>query len=118
MLQAVYVGDVARAALRALQMPTSQGKTYELGGPRSYTYRELIELVLVQTRKRRLLQPVPFFVWNFLAAIASVLPAPPLTRDQVTLMKSDNVAAENALTLKDLGVSATALEKILPKYSF
>lgn len=117
-LQAVYVGDVAQAALRALQKPKSQGKTYELGGPRSYTYRELIELVLAQARKRRSLLPVPFFVWDFLAAIASVLPDPPLTHDQVTLMKRDNVVSENALTLKDLGVSATALEKILPKYSF
>ena len=61
---------------------------------------------------------MPFFVWDFLAAIASVLPVPPLTHDQVTLMKRDNVVSENALTLKDLGVSATALEKILPKYSF
>jgi NADH dehydrogenase len=118
MLQAVYVGDVAQAALRALQMPASQGKTYELGGPRSYTYRELIELVLAQTRKRRSLLPVPFFIWDFLAGIASVLPVPPLTHGQVTLMKRDNVVAKNARSLQDLGVKATALEKILSKYSF
>jgi NADH dehydrogenase len=118
MLQAVYVGDVAQAALQALQKPASQGKTYELGGPRSYSYKELIELVLVQTRKRRPLLPVPFFVWDLLAAIASVLPAPPLTRDQVTLMKRDNVAARNARSFHDLGVKSTALEKILPNYSF
>ena len=55
---------------------------------------------------------------HFLAAIASVLPAPPLTRDQVTLMKSDNVVTRNALSLNDLGVKATALENILLKYSF
>ena len=118
MLQAVYVGDVAQATLQALQKPASQGKTYELGGPRPYSYRELIELVLARTRKRRPLLPVPFIVWDFLAAIASVLPAPPLTRDQVTLMKSDNVVTRNALSLNDLGVKATALENILPKYSF
>jgi len=118
MLQAVYVGDVAQATLQALQKPASQGKTYELGGPRPYSYRELIELVLARTRKRRLLLPVPFIVWDFLAAIASVLPAPPLTRDQVTLMKSDNVVTRNALSLNDLGVKATALENILLKYPF
>ncbi len=118
MLQAVYVGDVAQATLQALQKPASQGKTYELGGPRPYSYRELIELVLARTRKRRPLLPVPFIVWDFLAAIASVLPAPPLTRDQVTLMKSDNVVTRNALSLNDLGVKATALENILLKYSF
>ncbi|MCH8240245.1 MAG: complex I NDUFA9 subunit family protein [Proteobacteria bacterium] len=118
-LQAVYVGDVAQATLRALRKPASRGKTYELGGPRAYTYRELIELILSRINKRRrLLLPLPFFAWDFLAAMASVLPAPPLTRDQVTLMKSDNVVAENSLTFKDLGVKATALEKILPEYSF
>jgi len=118
LLQTVYVGDVAQAALRALQKPKSQGQTYELGGPQAYTYRKLIELVLTQARKRRLLLPVPFFVWDFLAAVASVLPAPPLTKDQVTLMKRDNVVAKNARTLHSLGVKATALEKILPQFSF
>jgi NADH dehydrogenase len=118
MLQAVYVGDVAQATLQALQKPASQGKTYELGGPRPYSYRELIELVLARTRKRRPLLPVPFFIWDFLAAIASVLPVPPLTHGQVTLMKRDNVVAKNARSLQDLGVKATALENILPKYSF
>jgi len=117
-LQAVYVGDVAQAACKALQNPGARGQTYELGGPQAYTYRELIELILSRINKRRLLLPLPFFVWDFLAAVGSVLPAPPLTRDQVALMKRDNVVAKNALTLKDLGVSATALEKILPKYSF
>jgi len=117
-LQAVYVGDVAQATLRALQKPKSQAKTYELGGPQAYTYKELIELVLSRLNKRRLLLPVPFFMWDILAAIASVLPTPPLTRDQIALMKHDNVVAKNAHSFHDLGVKTTALENILPKYSF
>lgn len=117
-LQAVYFGDVAEAVLRALQDPKTRGKTYELGGPRAWSYRALIELVLGQTKKRRLLLPVPFFLWDFMAAVASVLPAPPVTRDQIALMKRDNVVARDALSLKDLGVGATALEDILPEYPF
>ena len=117
-LQAVYVGDVAQATLRALQKPTSRGKTYELGGPRAYTYRELIELIQSRINKRRLLLPLPFFAWDSMAALVSLLPVPPLTRDQVALMKRDNVVAKNARFLQDLGVEATALEKILPEYSF
>jgi NADH dehydrogenase len=116
-LQAVYVGDVAWAALRALGNPKSQERTYEFGGPRAYTYRALVELVLAQTSKRRLFLPVPFEVWDLLAAVASFLPVPPLTRDQVALMKRDNVIAKNALSLEDLGVSATALEDVLPQYA-
>ena len=88
------------------------------GGPRAYTYRALLALLLDQTSKRRLLLPVPFQVWDLLAAVASFLPVPPLTRDQVALMKRDNVVAKNALSLEDLGVSATALEDVLPQYAF
>ena len=118
MLQPVYVGDVALATLRSLQNAASQKRTYELGGPQAYTYRALMELVLTQIGKRRLFLPVPFGVWNLLAAFASHLRVPPLTRDQVALMKRDNLVAKNALSLEDLGVSATALEDVLPLYAF
>ncbi len=117
-LQPVYVGDVGLAALHALQSSTSAGKTYELGGPRALTYRELIELVMEETGKRRLLLPLPFFLWEALAALVSPLPAPPVTRDQIALMRDDNVVAEDFLSLKDLGVDATALEDVLPEYAF
>ena len=117
-LQTVYVGDVAQAACKALQNPGTRGKTYELGGPQAYTYRELIELIQSRINKRLLLLPLPFLAWESMAALVSVLPVPPLTRGQVALMKRDNVVAKNALSLQDLGVKATALEKILPEYSF
>lgn len=117
-LQAVYVGDVAQAACKILPDLGTRGQTYELGGPRAYTYRELIELVLSRLNKRRLLLPLPFFLWETMAALLSVLPVPPLTRDQVALMKCDNVVSKNARSLRDLGIKPTALEKILPKYSF
>lgn len=117
-LQPVYVGDVADAVLKALTHPGAPGKAYELGGPNIYSYRALIELVLGRVNRRCLLLPVPFPVWHMLAALASSLPRPPLTQAQVTLMKRDNVVPEAALSLKDLGIHATALEAILPKYAF
>lgn len=117
-LQPVYVGDVAEAALRALTHPEAPGKTYELGGPDIYSYRALIELVLERTRRRRLLLPLPFSLWRFLALLASLLPAPPLTSAQVALMRQDNLVAEGALSFDDLGIEATALDAILPDYAF
>jgi len=117
-LQPVYVGDVAEAALRALTHPEAPGKAYELGGPDFYSYRALIELVLERTRRRRLLLPLPFSLWRFLALLASFLPAPPLTSAQVALMRQDNLVAEGALSLDDLGIEATALDAILPDYAF
>lgn len=117
-LQPVYVGDIAEATLNALKDPNSSGLTFELGGPDVYSYRALIELVMRHTQRRRLLLPLPFQFWDFLAAVASILPSPPLTRAQVTLMKHDNVVADSALSLPNLAVTPTALEDILPKYSF
>ena len=115
-LQPVYVGDVAAAAVRALTSPDAQGKTYELGGPRSYSYRALVELVLREAGLRRLLLPVPFAVWDLLVALAAMLPHPPLTRAQVTLMKRDNVVGKGQPGLADLGLEATPLEEVLPRY--
>ena len=115
-LQPVYVGDVAQACVKALNDATSKGRTYELGGPQVYSYRALVELAMDQAGKRRLLVPVPFPVWDALAALLAVLPNPPLTRDQVKLMKLDNVVQARALTLRDLGIAPTPVEEILPRY--
>ena len=115
-LQPVHVGDVAEACVRALADPSTQGKLYELGGPRVYTYKALLRLVVEQAGKRRILVPVPFFIWDILAALMAVLPNPPLTRDQVKLMKGDNVVDGKALTLQDLGIVAASVEEVLPSY--
>jgi NADH dehydrogenase len=113
-LQPVYVGDVAEAVAQTLDEPLSEGKRYELGGPDVYTYRELVELVLRRCGSSRVLLPVSFPVWALLAGILSVLPTPPLTRDQVVLMRRDNVVARDALTLGDLGVVPSSVEAVLP----
>jgi NADH dehydrogenase len=115
-LQPVFVGDVAEACVRVLADPATQGKAYELGGPRVYTYKALLQLVLNQVDRRRVLVPVPFFVWDMLAAIMAIFPNPPLTRDQVKLMKQDNVIEGNELTLEDLGISPVSVEEILSTY--
>ena len=115
-LQPVYVGDVAKACVRVLADPSTEGKLYELGGPRTYTYKALLELMLKQAGKRRALVPVPFFIWDILVASMAFLPNPPLTRDQVKLMKGDNIVDGKALTLKDLGIDPASVEEILPTY--
>jgi uncharacterized protein YbjT (DUF2867 family) len=115
-LQPVYVGDVAAAAARALATPAAAGKLYELGGPRVDTYEALVRLVLEQTNRRRWLLPVPFVAWEILAVALAFLPNRPVSRDQVKLMRRDNVVTAHALTLADLGVAPTAIETLLPPY--
>ncbi len=121
--QPVYVGDVAAAVAKALSDPAAAGQTYELGGPTVYTFRELMELLLAQIGRRRLLLPVPFPIARLLGAAGDLvagtgLIAPPITTDQVEMLRTDNVVAAGARTLADLGVAASALEPIIPTYLY
>jgi NADH dehydrogenase len=119
--QPVYVDDIADAICEALARPDAAGKTYELGGPRVYTFRELLELMLKTTGRRRILAPVPFVLaplMGLAGEAAGWLPFldPPITRDQVRQLKRDNVVAPGALTIRDLGVTPATVESVLPSY--
>ncbi|MGE5766815.1 MAG: complex I NDUFA9 subunit family protein, partial [Bacteroidota bacterium] len=114
--QPVYVGDVARAVVRALTDPGCSGKVYELGGPRVYTFKEILELLLETIGRRRLLVSLPFGLARLQATFLELLPQPPLTRDQVALLRSDNVVSPGALSLGDLGIEPTAPEAVIPTY--
>ncbi|HVZ01880.1 MAG TPA: complex I NDUFA9 subunit family protein [Dongiaceae bacterium] len=116
--QPVYVLDVAEAVARAADNPDLAGKTFELGGPRIYSFRELMTLLLAELGRRRLLIGVPFALASLKGAILQAIPfiKPPLTADQVKLLKRDNVVAPQAQGFKELGITPTALEPILPTY--
>jgi uncharacterized protein YbjT (DUF2867 family) len=114
--QPVYVGDVAAAIATCLDSARHRGQCYELGGPRVYTFAELLKLMLHEIRRHRPLVPLPFAVAEIMARPLELLPVPPLTRDQVRLLRRDNVVAEGARTLADLGITPTAVEVILPTY--
>jgi len=114
--QPVYVGDVAAAIANALQMPEAAGKTYELGGPRVYTFKDLMQILLREIGRKRLLVPLPFAIAGLMGLVMQCLPRPQLTLDQVRLLKRDNVAAPGALGLQHLGVLPTALESVVPSY--
>ena len=91
--QPVYVGDVASAVVAALGEAGHAGKTFELGGPSVYTFRELMEFMLRTVGRRRALVNVPFRLAALQARALQLLPDPPLTVDQVELLKRDNVVA-------------------------
>ena len=114
--QPVYVGDVADAVIRCLEDPATIGRTYELGGPRIYTFRELLEVLLQEIRRKRPFIDLPFGIAALQARLMSILPNPPLTPDQVELLKGDNIVSPGALTLSTLGITPTAVEAILPTY--
>jgi NADH dehydrogenase len=120
--QPVYVPDVADAVSAVLREPEAAGQTYELGGPKVYSFKELMRLLLDAIGRRRLLLPLPFPLARLQAGVfelATLLPlpvAPLLTRDQVTLLESDNVVGKKAKTLADLGIEPHSVEVIIPTY--
>lgn len=120
-LQPVYVGDVASAILRAVQDDACAGQTYELGGPKVYSMKEIMQLTLAAIHKKRLLLPVPGFALKPLAFGLELQPlfAPPITRDQIELLKRDNVVSDGARGLKDLGVDQpTPVEGTIETYLY
>ncbi|MBL8688540.1 MAG: complex I NDUFA9 subunit family protein [Rhodospirillaceae bacterium] len=114
--QPVYVGDVAEAVIRALNDEKTAGQTYELGGPTIYTFRQLMELMLREIRRKRCLVSVPFPIARLEARLLQVLPVPPLTVDQVRLLERDNIAASGVPGLVELGVRPTPVEAVIPSY--
>ena len=113
--QPVFVGDVADAIVRCAGEPELGGKTYELGGPTVYTFKELMEIILRETGRKRLLVPLPFALATLKALFLQFMPKPLLTPDQVTLLKSDNVVT-GADTLATLGIVPTSVEAEVPAY--
>lgn len=114
--QPVYVGDLADAAMAALAAPGDSPRLYEIAGPTVFTFKELMQLLLETTGRRRLLVSVPFGLAMLQAFFLELLPHPPLTRDQVRMLRRDNVAAPGMPGLRELGLVPTALELALPTY--
>ncbi|WP_320200140.1 complex I NDUFA9 subunit family protein [Agrobacterium sp. rho-13.3] len=120
--QPVYVEDVAEAVARAVDGKLNAGATYELGGQDVMTFRDCLEAVLAATYRERPLVNLPFGIATLIGKIASLVPliTPPLTADQVTLLKKDNVVSADAekagLTLHGIGITPVSVASVLPSY--
>lgn len=120
--QPVYVTDVAEAVARAVDGKVARGKIYELGGPQVLSFRDCLELLLKTIDRKRRFVSLPFGLASLLGSVSSLVPfiTPPLTADQVLLLKSDNVVSAKAeaegRTLSGIGIEPTMLDSILPTY--
>jgi NADH dehydrogenase len=120
-LQPVFVGDVATAVADAADGKTRPGAIYELGGPEVLSMREIMEIILAITERKRMLLPLPFGLAKFQAMFLQFAPgALKLTPDQVELLRVDNVVSDTAkaagLTLEGLGLTPDSLEAVAPQY--
>ncbi len=119
--QPVYVGDVADAVIQALTMSdqgknTPLGKTYELGGPEIVSFKQIYQRLFGYTGRPRALISIPYCAAKVQGCVLGILPNPPLTCDQVESLKTDSVVQEKAFDLKDLAITPTAMQSILPEY--
>ena len=114
--QPVYVGDVADAVVAAATQADAPGQTYELGGPRVISFRDLLRFILDTTGHRRPMLDVPDGLVRLQARLSEYLPNPPLTRDQLVMLQRDNVVAAGAPGLAALGITAKSVESVVPGY--
>jgi NADH dehydrogenase len=119
--QPVFVGDVGKALARVVSSPEAAGQTYELGGPADFSFRQLMALMLGVIERRRLLLGVPFAAAGLMGAagdLASLVIVPPITSDQVKLLRADNLVSGHYPGLEALGITPTTLETVLPTYLY
>ncbi len=114
--QAVFAGDVAEAIMAAIKSADHAGRTYELGGPGVYSMKQVMELVKRETERDPALVPLPMTVAAINAFFLQFLPKPPLTPDQVKLLKKDNVLTGDKPGLEAFGITPTAAELVVPTY--
>lgn len=117
----VYVGDVAEAFVLAIEGKVKGGRVYELGGPDTETYYQLMQRVLRETQRSNLLLPIPAGIGKLMALPFALLPFKPLvTADQVEMLQTDNVvsaaARREGRTLAAFDIVPTAMDAVLPSY--
>lgn len=116
-MQPVYVNDLALAVAKLIELPEYKlaSNVLELGGPAQYTFKEILQYVLQISNKKRLLVPLPFALAKVQAFFMEFMPRPLLTRDQVELLKYNNIVqGENGLKL--LGICPTAMQLVVPNF--
>ncbi len=115
--QPCYVGDVTDAIIKIIE-EVNPSQVYELGGPKVYTFKELIETLLISLNKKRLIVGLPDFISRIQAKIMQLFPNPLLTEDQLEILKSDNICSNQYPGFFELGIYTRSAEIILPNYIF
>lgn len=113
-LQPVWVKDVARAFVLSVDNRQVAGQVYELGGPQSFMLIDLISMLMRELGRKRFLFAVPHYVALLMATFAQFAPKPPLTRDQLVLLKHESIVVGEPFPA--IFGKPAALENVLPSY--
>ena len=114
----IYVGDVAKSIVKALELSNSEPQIYELGGPEIYSFKELMVILLELIKKKRFFMTVPFTIAKIQSYFLQMMPNPILTPDQVEMLKYNNIVSGDYPTLKNFGIGGKTIQSVLPKYIY
>jgi NADH dehydrogenase len=112
--QPIWVEDVAQAFVQSLNNSVTYGKTYELGGPRIYSLRELVEFVMFVLGKKRKIVGLNDKLSYYQAYALELMPVKLMTRDNIHSMEVDSICKDDFPSV--FGFKPTALEAIVPEY--
>ena len=113
--QPVYVEDICKGIMEILKKNITN-KTFELGGPDIFSFKELLQILLRIINRKRILIYIPKKIAILMAKFLQVLPSPSLTEDQIKLLENNNIVLSTNYTFKYLGINPVSLELILPDY--
>jgi uncharacterized protein YbjT (DUF2867 family) len=116
--QPILVTDVADAIVKAIEIKDNEGKIYEIGGPKIISFGDMVKSILKTINKKRFVVQMPMAIAKLQSTITDLLPIPPiLTKDQCEILsEADNVVSNNHLTLKDLDINPSDVEKEMKKW--
>ena len=114
--QPVYVNDIAEAVNVIIENNLSK-QIFELGGPKIFSFLELIKMLLTEIRKKRIIIPIPFSIGKIQAFFLQMFPKPLLTLDQVQILQEgDNIVSDQNKTFEDLEIKPKNIENIISGY--
>ena len=114
--QPVYVKDVAKALAKVIKEDVHNGKIYNLGGPEIMSFKEILDLILIKIRKKRIYLNLSFPLAKLLGLLFALSPIKPITLDQVRLLEKDNILPKNGLGFKDLGINPSSIISLSDNY--
>ena len=115
LMQPVYIGDVVKSIVAVVEKEEIENNIYEIFGKDQFSFKELMQLLLKEIKKKRLLLNIPYPAAKILARFAELLPKPLLTRDQVELLRYSNCSTGKYPGLDQLNINPTPITSVLPK---
>ena len=114
----VHATDVSEVIFKIISNEI-YSKSIEVIGPEVISFKEILQKILKAINKKRLLLPLPLFIANASASIFQLLPTPLITKDQLKLLKYDNIKSQDGITNFDIGIpSKISFEKGIKEYAY